>query len=202
MRSLFIVAVLIASRASAAADPGDSIARPSRYFFSVRSAALLCNDCSFDGNAVSLLSTVHGFNLNKFFGVGLGAGITSATSTWVAPVFGNFRLNMPGKKKNKLFIELNWGGAFIFGEEDPENGSLRTKCKSYVQPSVGYAVNYHDLRIGVMVGLQSLNMLTRYDYPSYRYGFGGLIKQGTPNSTEYGYDVTRFMVGVSLGWRD
>ena len=206
-RHPLVLAMLLATSFAWASigSPGDSITRkPSRYYFSVRSAILPCSTCNIDGKVIGLLSTVHGFKLNKTFGVGVGAGVTSSGNAWIVPVFGNFRMNMPVKKnrKNKMFFDLNYGwGLAPANYRETEFGSQSTTCRSYIQPSVGYSIGYHDMRIGIMLGSQAINMTTRSEYPGYSYGWG-FTSTASPTVSEFKYAVTRMLVGISIGWKD
>jgi hypothetical protein len=196
--------VLASTWASAATDPLDSIpAKQHRYFFSFRTAVLPCGYCEMDGKLTGLLSTVHGVRLNKTFSVGAGLGITTAGGLWITPVFGHLKMNLLGKnKKNKLFGELNYGWAFA-GSSYFENEFMTetTSCRRYLQPSIGYSIHYHDMRIGVLVGVQAIKLNTRYEYGGYNDGWG-FHRTATPTITDYQYEVSRLMVGLSVGWRD
>ena len=199
-----LILVLATTWASAATDPTDSIpAKQPRYFFSFRTAILPCGDCQMDGKLTGLLSTVHGVRLNNTFSVGAGLGVTTAGGLWITPVFGHLKMNMFGKKKkNKLFAELNYGWA-VAGSSYYENPGMTetTSCRRYLQPSIGYSIHYHDMRIGVLVGVQAIKLNTRYEYDgnSYTWGFDRTVQ---PTITDYKYEVSRLMVGLSVGWRD
>jgi hypothetical protein len=212
MKQLLIAGALLVLTTTLASatnnNPADSLPsrKSSRYYLSVRSAILPCTSCRMDGKISGLLSTVHGFKLNRTFGVGVGAGLTSAGDVWLAPVFGNLRMNMDWKKekKNKLFLEFNYGWGFSpTAEVAFPNGSQSTKCKRYFQPSIGYSIRYHDLRIGIMLGTQSVKMETRSEYQGYYYGYGiADWRPSAPNVTEFEYVASRLLLGISIGWRE
>lgn len=202
MRYVSIPILLSVCLAYAEANPGDSlVANPSRYFYSFRSGMVFCSECRMDGLASGLLSTVHGIRLNKTFAVGIGVGVTLAGNTWLAPIVGHAKMNLFGKK-NKVFVELNYGGALaLFNYERSEYETRLTTCKTYFQPSIGYSIPYHDMRIGILVGIQALKLNTHYVYPGYNYSWG-INRQGTPNTVDLAYQVSRMLIGLSIGFRD
>lgn len=209
-RLSYAILLLAATWATAAnGNPPDSlIKKPSRYYLSFRSAILPCSTCEMDGKVVGLLTTVHGFKINETFGIGVGAGLTSAGNIWLVPVFGNLRINAPREahKRNRLFLDLNYGRGLAptYREEFNYGGSQTTECRGYVQPSIGYSIAYYDIRIGIMIGLQSVKMTTKAEYPGYYYSNWAFASSmvPTPNVTEFEYAAKRLMVGVSIGWRD
>jgi hypothetical protein len=197
-----VVAVALAAALPAQANPGDSVVRrESRYVFSVRSGMAMCSTCTLDGPTSGYFNTVLGMRLTPGTRIGLGAGLTSASGTMIVPLFGSFKLNLFGKK-NKVFAEANYGFALSPRHDIDETSWTQTvKTKSYFQPSIGYSVPYHDMKLGVMLGIQSLKMVTTTTYPGSWWGWG-TNRQGTPNSSEFRYNVTRLVVGFSVGWRD
>lgn len=200
-----LLVVVVFGTVATATIPSDSLPKkPSRYYGSIRSAVLPCRSCYQDGKVTGLVSTVHGIRLNRNFSTGVGAGLTSSGSMWIVPVFGNVRMSMYGKKtnRNSLFLDFNYGwGLAPSNVRRDEFGSQTTKSRNYFQPSVGYSVAYHDLRIGFMLGLQYVRTSTIYEYPGYGYTWG-LIRQASTSTTVYDYSVGRMLLGISIGWLD
>jgi hypothetical protein len=190
--------------AAQGATPADSlIRRESRYFFSVRSGMALCADCQFDGPSTGYFSTVHGIRMTPGSRLGIGVGVTTAAERMIIPMFGSLSIDLLGKK-NKLFAEFNYGFARSpQGSIQAEGWTETVKVKSYWQPSIGYKIRYYDMRIGILAGIQSLKLKRTLTYPSWGWGWGwGTTRPGTPNSTELTYNASRFVIGLSVGWRD
>jgi hypothetical protein len=188
--------------AAQGATPADSIPRrDNRYFFSVRSGMALCTDCRFDGPATGYFSTIHGIRMTPGSRLGVGLGVTTAAARVIIPMFGSLSIDLLGKK-NKLFAEFNYGFARSLNGAIEQEGSTETvKVKSYWQPSIGYKIRYYDMRIGILAGIQSLKLKKTLTYPSWGGGWG-IDRTGTPNSTELSYNASRFVIGLSIGWRD
>lgn len=204
MRLLTVLAVFFSIAAAAGTD-ADTVARKSRYYFAVRSGMAMCSDCEFDGPATGYLTTIHGIHLTPATRVGLGIGLTAAGEHLLVPVFGSLSADLVGKdykKKNRLFVEFNYGIAGSPGKSpDIEGWTERVVPQAYIQPSIGYKIKYHDLNIGIMAGIQSVRLKRVFTSSSESWAWG-MLRQGTPNSSELNYNVTRFTLGLSIGWRD
>jgi hypothetical protein len=202
MRLLTAIVLLLSAVTAECATPADSVPRrASRYFFSVRSGMALCKDCALDGPATAYFSTIHGVRLTPGSHLGVGIGITTAAERVVVPLFGSLNINLFGKK-NKLFAEFNYGAAPSTAASIREEGWTETvKVRSYWQPSIGYKIKYYDMRIGILIGLQAMKLTQTMTYPGWNGGWG-IPRPATQNSTALNYNASRFVVGLSVGWRD
>jgi hypothetical protein len=199
---VLIIFLVTATLCSAQRMPADSIVKKEgRYFFSARAGMTLCGACDIDGPTTGYLNIVQGIRLTPGSRLGVGFGLMSASQRVVVPIFGHFKVDLFGKK-NKLFVEANYGVGSAWAQTRDEQWWTETvKAKSYFQPSIGYSIKYHDLKIGILMGMQVLKMVSVLSYPSYGW-IADYRRGGTPNTTEFKYDVSRVMVGMSIGWRD
>jgi hypothetical protein len=203
MMRILSLLLLITTIAVGQSIPTDSIVRkPGRYYFSARTGMTLCAECEVDGPTTGYINIVQGIRLTPGSRLGIGFGLMSASQRMILPLFGSFKFDLFGKK-NKVFFETNYGiGTAIHGQTREERYWTETvNARSYFQPSLGYSINYHDMKIGIHVGMQWLKMESVVSYPSWGW-INDFQRGGTPNTTEFKYEVARMMVGMSIGWRD
>ena len=203
MTRILTLLALTATIAGAQNIPADSVVKKEgRYYFSARSGMTLCMECEIDGPSTGYINIVQGIRLTPGSRLGIGVGLMSASQRVIMPLFGSFKFDLFGKK-NKIFFETNYGiGIGVHGRtQDEQYWTETVKARSYFQPSLGYSIKYHDLKIGIHLGMQWLKMSSVMSYPSWGW-IGDYQRGGTPNTTEFNYEVSRLMLGMSIGWRD
>jgi hypothetical protein len=202
IRILTLLVLTTTIVAAQSTSPDSIVRKQGRYYFSARSGMTLCMECDIDGPTTGYINIVQGIRLTPGSRLGIGFGLMSASQRVIMPLFGSFKFDLFGKK-NKVFFETNYGvGAALAGRTVEEQyWTEAVKAKSYFQPSIGYSIKYHDMKIGIHVGMQWLRMESVMSYPSWGW-VPDYRSSGTPNTTEFKYEVARMVMGMSIGWRD
>ncbi len=177
--------------------------RKVRYFFNVLSGTLIGNSgISGDGFATYSFSTTHGVRLGNRLGLGAGVGFDSYLDWKAMPLFISLSYDLIGKK-NKLFVQLNYGKSLVKKSENQyEYGVTTYEGRSMINPSLGYKFAFDNLRLYIQAGLKMQNIKIRSEYPTYyTYAFQSLAP--LPNSTYSKTDLTlnRFYFSIGFGWK-
>jgi len=202
MRILIVLSMISFTVAGQRMATDSVVRKQSRYYFSARAGMTLCGECEIDGPTTGYINVVQGIRLSPGSRLGIGTGLMSASQRVIVPIFGSFKFDLGNKRKNRMFVETNLGSGAALGRNKADQyWSESIKVRSYFQPSIGYSIKYHDLKIGIMLGMQWLNMVSTMSYPSYGW-IADYGMAGSPNTTEFKYNVSRMTMGLSIGWND
>jgi hypothetical protein len=182
----------------------DSISTKSKlhYFFSVRSGTLMgCKDCTYQNEISFSSSTIHGIKMNDRWSWGLGTGFNSYSNWQTMPFFLSAAVDL-GKKKNRLFAEFNYGysKAWLGRVAEREYGFKKAEGGRMVQPAIGYKINYHDLRIALLIGYHFQRVRSNYEYPNQFWGVSGSVL-AEPNTRQVTQEFNRLLIQMVIGWR-
>ena len=179
------------------------LSRKHNYFFTVLSGTLIgSSGVSSEGFASYSFSTTHGIRLGKRLGLGAGVGYDSYLNWNAMPIFASLSYDVIGKK-NKLFVQLNYGKSLIKKAENQYEYSVSTyEGRSMINPSLGYKFVYENLRLYVQAGLKVQNITIRSEYPIY-YTYSYRSIAPLPNTTFSKTDLTlnRFYFSIGFGWK-
>lgn len=176
------------------------------YFFNVQAGSLIgCNDCGKGRDVTFSVATTHGVTVGKKLRGGLGVGFDSYANWQTLPVFASLSLDLIGNRdKNALFIQLNYGWAhpwfvrnnlYNYYTSDPYHGVYGGRM---VNPSIGYRLKYHDLKLSFGVGY-------KYQRIFYRSDPGYCAWCDFYHTSYQNFDITqeinRLQLMMSVGWR-
>lgn len=200
----FLIACSCLAHAQSALSLSDSLEVQKKlpYFFTVRSGAIVgCRDCGERTRTTFAASTIHGVRLRERWNLGLGTGYFSYSGWETMPFFGSASVDL-GRKKNKLFFEFNYGysKAWLNLPEWEEFGFKKAKGGRMVQPTVGYKIAYHDLRISLVAGYHYQRVQRLHEYPNLLWSNGNLVST-EPNWTETTQIFNRFLIQIGVGWK-
>ena len=175
------------------------------YFFNVQAGSLIgCNDCGKGKDVTFSVTTTHGVTIGKKLRGGLGIGFDSYANWQTLPVFLSASWDVIGNKnQNAVFLQMNYGWAhpwfvrnnlYNYYQTDPYTD---VSGGQMINPSVGYRLKYHDLRVSILVGYK----YQRLSYKSIPY-YSCLACYMLPNQNlEINQDMNRLQVMMSVGWK-
>ncbi len=176
--------------------------RKGRYFFTVLSGTLIGNNgISGDGFATYSFSTTHGVRLGNRLGLGAGVGFDSYLDWKAIPIFASLSYDLIGKR-NKLFVQLNYGKSLVKKAENQyEYGVTTYEGRSMINPSLGYKFVYDNLKLYIQAGWKIQNITFRSEYPTY-YTYTVRSIAPMPNASYSKTDLTlnRFYFSIGFGW--
>lgn len=152
----------------------------------------------------------HFYNINcsrscisRAFTLGIGTGFDSYYSWQVVPLYGSLSWDIIRvRKNNAIVIQFDYGSAFPrVNEEFREYGYLETLAGRMVNAQIGYRVQYHDLKLSMMIGQKYQRLQTRYEYPTSIPSFSSFWIPGVPSRTTMSEALSRLAVTVGIGWR-
>ncbi len=177
--------------------------RKSHYYFNFLSGTLIGNSgINGEESATYSFTTTHGVRLGNRLSVGVGLGFDSYWGWKAMPVFGSLSYDLLGKK-NRLFVQLNYGKSWVKkAESQYEYGTTTYNGGGMINPSLGYKIVYHDLRLYILAGfkMQKVNMYT--EYPGY-YSYANRLIAPTPNSSYSNTELSmnRAYFSIGFGWK-
>jgi hypothetical protein len=172
---------------------------PLRYFFNINSGMLFCNECKLEGSVLAAPSTTHGLEYG-IFRLGAGVGFNSIGDVRLVPYYGSISMNLFSQKRRQgVILEFNYGSArsWVTTSTDQFYYLTEARAKNFVQPSFGYGLYYHKMRIALTLGWQRLDITKKYQYSE---GYYAADSTYYPSSyTEISQRLNRFFVNLSLG---
>lgn len=174
------------------------------YFINFQTGSLIgCKSCSGGKQITFTTSIVQGVVIRERLRLGIGSGFDSYYGWQVIPLYGSLSLDLiPVQKKNAVVIQFDYGSALPkINEEFQEYGYKDVSAGRMVNTQIGYRVDYHDLKLSVMVGYKYQRLQTRYEYPTSYQTFLGDWVAGAPSRTTLSETLSRLALTVGIGWR-
>ncbi len=177
------------------------------YFFNLQMGPLIgCNDCGKGNDVTFSFATMHGVTIGKKWRGGVGAGFDSYTNWHTIPAYAMVSWDLIGNKnKNAVYLQFAYGWAHPWFIRNGEYNYYATdpftsvRGGRMINPSIGYRLNYHDLKLSIGVGYK----FQRIFYKSRQYYYCGpacdLI--GPYQNLEITQDFNRVQVMMSVGWK-
>lgn len=174
------------------------------YFFNVQFGSLIgCNNCGQGRDATFSAATVHGVTIGKKLRGGVGIGFDAYANWQTLPIFGSVSWDLIGNKnKGALFLQLNYGWAhpwfvrnnlYNYYTTDPYGAVAGGRM---INPSIGYRIKYHDLKIAIGVGYKYQRIFYKTNY------FCPYCDVYVPNQNlEITQDMNRLQLLMSVGWK-
>ncbi len=179
------------------------LVKNARYFFAFQSGALMGGSVIGEkGMTTFSFATTHGVRLGKRFGVGVGAGFDSYFGWKALPLFGSVSFDVLGKK-NKVFVQVNYGGAWVKKAKSPyEYGATTYDGGRMINPSVGYKIVYGDVRLYIQVGYKLQRITMNSEYPSYfSYSYSRIAPLPNSSFSKTELSMNRAYFSIGFGWR-
>jgi hypothetical protein len=177
------------------------------YFFNLQMGSLIgCNDCGKGKDVTSSFATTHGVTVGKKWRGGVGTGFDSYTNWHTIPLYAMASWDLIGNKnRNAVYLQLAYGwahpwfirnGEYNYYTSDPFNS---IKGGRMINPSIGYRLKYHDLKLSVGVGYKFQRIFYKSDQPYY---CGPACDfRGPSQNHEITQDFNRVQVMMSVGWK-
>lgn len=199
----FSVSVLIVVASQSQDLKVDSLKKKKiEYYFQFQSGTLIgCTSCS-DGKQIGFSgSTTHGIQIGKRLRIGGALGLDSYFQANTMPVFGSLSWDL-FKRKNALYIEVNYGGALASWRpiDTQEYGYQKTHAGRMYSYGVGYRITYDKIRISVGVGRKTQWITSYYEYPTY-YWNNNTYVMGDPNRKILKNEMNRLAIWMAVGWK-
>lgn len=154
------------------------------------------------GMATFTFSTVHGVRIGKRLSAGAGLGFDSYLG-WIAmPLFGSLSYDLFGKK-NKVFVQLNYGTALVNKVTTGyEYGNASNTGSRMFNPSLGYKIASGNLRLYIQAGYKMQKIDMYNVYPVY-YSTSFRSIAPTPNSSYSNTELSmnRAYFSIGFGWK-
>ncbi len=175
------------------------------YFFTFGMGSMIgCSQYKTTGKVVSFTaSTVHGVRIGKRLSLGAGIGFDSYENWKTMPLFGAAYWDLFGNK-NKVFLQLNYGYAFpSINNQAREYGFKKEVGGKMVNPSLGYRINYGDIRLSFSVGYKFQRVFSNYEYPTWSTCIwcDFAPRAGSPSTKDVRTDIRRFVIDMTIGWK-
>lgn len=178
--------------------------RLATYFFNIQVGPLVgCSDCVADKEVSFSFSTVHGVTIGEKFRIGGGIGFDSYYDWQTMPIFASTSWDLLGTRNtHALFIQVNYGWSmpwrteksWEFGETSVEGGQM-------VHFMAGMRFKYHDMRFGFTIGGKFQSVSSYFETPSFYFDNNGNLIQGNPSRTTIEESMSRFAIGMTIGWK-
>lgn len=172
------------------------------YFGILQTGALAgCRDCV-NEHGVSFSSTLtNGVTLGRKLRAGFGLGIDSYRDWETMPLFGMVAWDVIGNiDRNGLFIAFAAGTSKAWRENTlNEYGLEHVKGGRMLAPQIGYRIRYHDVSLGLSLGIRSQRVFTFYEYPNWIWTGADYQQMTARYSVKQ--DMSRLQIVVSVGWR-
>jgi hypothetical protein len=197
----FGISLLIAVASQSQHLQTDSLKKKKiEYYFQFQSGTLIgCASCS-DGKQIGFSgSTTHGIKMGKRLRVGGAIGLDSYFQSNTMPVFGSLSWDL-FKRKNALYIEVNYGGALASWKpiNFDEYGHQKTHPGRMYSYGVGYRIAYDKIRISVGIGRKTQWMTSYYEYPTYYWNNNSYV-MGDPNRRILKNEMNRLAIWMAVG---
>jgi hypothetical protein len=164
-------------------------------------AMLGCQQCHATGPTASFTtSLVQGVHIGKKGSMGAGIAFDAYENWKTLPLFGSASWDLFGKK-NKFFVQLNYGYAGAWINKDGKTyGYKKSEGGKMINPLLGYRIQSGTVRIIFSAGYKFQRVFATYDYPTYHsdpiYSSFAL----PPSTTVVRVDMNRFVMGMAVGW--
>ena len=205
---IFLLSLIIT--AAAAQDTlhkvvqSDSVRQKVAYYGYLQTGALVaCNSCQ-GGQQITFTSAiVQGISLGKRMRVGAGAGFDSYYGWQVVPIFGSFEFDLIHvNPKQAVIFQFQYGGASArLNNEFKSYGYSKIEAGKMVYPQLGYRIQYHDLKLGFIIGYKYQRLEASYEYPIYQPDVIGTKMVVDYNRTVLEQRISRFAVAIQIGWK-
>jgi hypothetical protein len=202
----FLMLSFLQLRAQGGTEPDSAVRRERHYFNSIRSGMLAgCSTCAIPDRLAFSATTIHGIKVNENWSWGIGTGLSSYSGWQVMPFFLSTAVDLHPKKttaKNRVFLEFNYGisKAWLGELKDLEYGLVSARGGRVVQPSIGYKVFYHDLRLYFTLGYSNQLVQKNYEYRNQAW-VNGKIVELEPHRVEELKVYRRLSLQIGFGWK-
>lgn len=173
------------------------------YFFNFLSGTLVGGSgINEEGMATFTFSTLHGARIGKRLSAGAGLGFDSYLGWKAMPLFGSLSYDLFGKK-NKVFVQLNYGTALVSKViTGNEYGNASHTGSRMFNPSLGYKIASGNLRLYIQAGYKMQKIDMYNVYPVY-YSTSFRSIAPTPNSSYSNTDLSmnRAYFSIGFGWK-
>ena len=211
MRSgLLFLFTLMLSAASAQDTLRSSVNRDSThrlkftYYGYLQTGALVaCQSCQGGQQITFTSSIVQGISIGKRMRIGAGAGFDSYYGWQVVPIFGSLELDLIHiNSKQAIVFQFQYVGATArLNDQFKSYGYSKIEAGRMVYPQLGYHVQYHDLKLGFLIGYKYQRLESRYEYPIYQPTAMGTSLLVDYNRTVLEQRISRFAAAIQVGWK-
>lgn len=200
MRLVIIVGLMLCSLMSFG-NPDDSVrTKKFRHYFNLGSGMLFCKSCGNSANGVAAPWLIDGVEFKNRWRLGAGVAYNALGTANAIPYFGSLGGDLFGKK-NKIFIEFNYGAAVMrVKDRATDYGFKSMTAPVYLQISAGHSWKFERIRFNLHVGYQYLKTITRYEYgQGYYYPSFSSFRYVPASEDEITWSPKRIFFGLSVG---